>query len=453
MSELMAKTSGQNRDAEWSVLEDRVASALKRASVLGATAAEVSASSHSGLSVNIRLGVVDTLEHTRDRGVSVTIYRGRCKGLASSADLRAKSILDCVDRANDIARFTQEDRCSGLAEKNLMAHDLPDLDLWHPREIDTDQAIERAIACEQAALDADERINNSEGAAVNLGQSLAVYSNSHGFMGRRSGTRYSQSCVVIAGEGDSMQRDYWYDTARCFDDLEPPENTGVEAARRTVARLDARQIPTAHAPILFAPEIARSLLGHFVAAISGGNLYRKASFLLDSLGQRLFPETINISEYPQLSKGPSSASFDSEGVATIQRRVIENGILNNYILGSYSARQLGMQTTGNAGGVRNLRLEAGPDSALELLRQMGSGLLVTEVMGPGVSILTGDYSRGAAGFWVENGEIQFPVQEVTIAANLRDMFSNILAVGSDIDTRSGLQTGSLLVGGMTIAGT
>jgi len=452
MSELMAKTPAHNRDQEWVVLEEHVTTALSHANSVGASAAEVSASSHSGLAVNVRLGAVDTLEHTRDHGVSVTVYRGRCKGVASSADLRPQSILDCVDRANDIARFTQEDRCSGLADKALMASHLPDLDLWHPREIDADQAIERAIACEQAAMDTDSRINNSEGAAVNLGQSISVYGNSHGFLGRRSGTRFSQSCVVIAGEGDSMQRDYWYDAVRCFDDLEPVEDTGAEAARRTVARLGARQVPTSQSPVLFSPEVARSLLGHFIGAISGGNLYRNASFLLDSLGQQLFPESISISEMPHIQKGPSSAAFDSEGVATVQREIIEDGRLNNYVLSSYSARRLGMETTGNAGGVRNLRLPAGQDTQAQLLRQMGTGLLVTEVMGQGVSILTGDYSRGASGFWVENGEIRFPVQEVTIAANLRDIFANILAVGSDVDTRSGIQTGSLLVGGMTIAG-
>ena len=448
----MAKTPEQNRDKEWAQLEDHATAALNHASGLGASAAEVSASSHSGLSVNVRLGEVDTLEHTRDHGVSVTIYRGRCKGVASSADLRSQSILKCVERANDIARFTQEDRYSGLADKALMATEFPDLDLWHPREVDADQAIARAIDCERAALDADDRISNSEGAAVNLGQSLSVYGNSHGFFGRRSGTRYSQSCVVIAGEGESMQRDYWYDAVRSYDDLEPVAITGAEAARRTVARLGARQIPTSHLPVLFAPEIARGLLGHFIGAISGGNLYRKASFLIDSLGQKLFPESITLTEMPHLIKGVSSATFDAEGVATVERNIIENGILNNYILGSYSARQLGMQTTGNAGGVRNLILARGEQSQAEMLRDMGTGLLVTEVMGQGVSILTGDYSRGAAGFWIEGGEIQFPVEEVTIAGNLRDIFAGIEAVGSDVDTRSGIQTGSLLVGGLTIAG-
>jgi PmbA protein len=442
----------QNREKEWALLEERATEALKRARELGASAAEVSASSHSGLSVNVRLGEVDTLEHTRDRGVSVTVYRGRCKGVASSADLRVESITSCVDRANDIARFTQEDRCSGLAEAKLMATEFPDLDLWHPRELDVDETIERAIACEQAALDSDARISNSEGAAVNLGQSLSVYGNSHGFLGKRSGTRFSQSCVVIAGEGDAMQRDYWYDSARSFDELEPVEQTGAEAARRTVARLGAKQIPTTKSQILFTPEIARSLLGHFVSAISGGNLYRKASFLLDSVGRQLFPESINITEIPQLPRGPASAAFDTEGVATSQRNIIERGVLNNYVLSSYSARRLGLETTGNAGGVRNLQLQAGACTQAELLRQMGTGLLVTEVMGQGVSILTGDYSRGATGFWVEDGEIRAPVQEVTIAANLQDIFANILAVGSDMDCRSGIQTGSVLVDNMTIAG-
>ena len=317
--------------------------------------------------------------------------------------------------------------------------------------MDADLTSERALACEAAGLENSE-ISNSDGASASSNFGLNVYANSNGFTGRRDGTRYGQSCVLIAGEGDAMQRDYWYDSKRAFSDLESVEDTGHEAARRTVRRLGARKIPTCEVPILFSPEVARGLVGHLLGAISGGALYRQASFLQDSVGQTLFPDWMTMSERPYIQRGPASTAFDAEGVATKDRELIQNGVLTGYILASYSARRLGLETTGNAGGVHNLIVQPGQFSAKELMQQMGTGLLVNEVMGQGVSIVTGDYSRGAGGFWIENGEIQFPVDEVTIAGNLKDMFMGIEAVGNDADDRSSVQTGSILMDRMTVAG-
>ena len=357
-----------------------------------------------------------------------------------------------MEKAVDIARYTQEDKCNGLAPADRLATHFPDLDLWHPQLLDAAATIERALACETAGLDHPE-ITNSEGASASTGFGLSVYANSNGFVGRRDGTRYGQSCVLVAGEGASMQRDYWYDSRRAFPDLEEASETGCEAARRTVMRLGARKIPTCEVPVLFAPEVARGLVGHFLAAISGGALYRNASFLKDTAGQQLFPGWMRISERPYIPRGPSSTAFDAEGVATSERDIIQDGVLTGYILGSYSARRLGLATTGNAGGVHNLLVNPGRYSGVELMQQMGTGLLVTEVMGQGVSLITGDYSRGAGGFWIENGEIKHPVDEIIIAGNLRDMFMNIEGVGTDVDDRSNVQTGSILIGKLTIAGT
>ena len=440
-----------DRDQELSGLADNAQAAIEHARSLGADSSEVSASIHYGLDVNVRMGEVETLEHSRDSGFGVSVYLGNSKGHATSGDLRADSIRTCVEKAIDIARFTQADKCNGLAPTDRLATSFPDLDLWHPQPLDAEATMKRALACEAAGLENAE-ITNSDGASASVGFGLNVYANSNGFVGKRDGTRYGQSCVLIAGEGDSMQRDYWYDSRRAFSDLESVEYTGQEAARRTVKRLGARKIPTCEVPILFAPEVARGLVGHLLAAISGGALYRKASFLQDAAGQQLFPEWMRMSERPYIPRGAASTAFDAEGVETCERDLIESGILTGYVLGSYSARRLGLETTGNAGGVHNLIVEPGQFSAKELLQQMGTGLLVTEVMGQGVSIVTGDYSRGAGGFWVENGEIQYPVDEVTIAGNLKDMFLGIEAVGTDSDDRASIQTGSILMGKMTVAG-
>ena len=440
-----------DRDQELSILTESAQAAIDHARSLGAESSEVSASLHYGLDVNVRHGEVETLEHSRDRGFGVSVYIANSKGHASSGDLREESIRTCVEKAIDIARFTQADKCNGLAPKDRLAVNFPDLDLWHPQPFDADATIERAVICEAAGLE-NSNISKSDGASASAGFGLSVYANSNGFTGRRDGTRYGQSCVLIAGEGDAMQRDYWYDSRRAFGDLETAEHTGHEAARRTVMRLGARKISTCEVPILFAPEVARSLVGHLLGGISGGALYRKASFLQDAAGQQLFPDWIRMSERPFLSRGPSSTAFDAEGVATSEREIIDNGVLTGYVLGSYAARRLGLQSTGNAGGVHNLLVESGQNSAQELLQQMGTGLLVTEVMGQGVNMVTGEYSRGAGGFWVENGEIQYPVDEITIAGNLKDMFMGIEAIGNDQDDRASIQTGSILIGKMTVAG-
>jgi len=440
-----------DRDKELSLLADSAQQALDYARSLGAESSEVSVSIHYGLEVNVRMGEVETLEHSRDRGLGISVYLGNSKGHASSGDLRPDTLRKCVEKAIDIARFTQADKCNGLAAADRLANKFPDLDLWHPQALDAEQTTQRALACEAAGLE-NAKITNSDGASASSGFGLSVYANSNGFIGRRDGTRYGQSCVLIAGSGDSMQRDYWYDSRRAFSDLESVEDTGHEAARRTVNRLGARKIPTGEVPILFAPEVSRGLVGHMLSAISGATLYRKASFLQDSMGKQLFPDWVKMSERPYILRGPSSTAFDAEGVATSDREIIRDGVLTGYVLDSYSARRLGLETTGNAGGVHNLMVEPGKFSARELMQQMGTGLLVTEVMGQGVSIVTGDYSRGAGGFWVEGGEIQFPVDEVTIAGNLKDMFMAIEAVGTDKDERSSIQSGSILMGKMTVAG-
>ncbi|MDX2428572.1 MAG: metalloprotease PmbA [Xanthomonadales bacterium] len=440
-----------DRDQELSFLTDGAQSALDHARSLGADACETSASIHFGLNVNVRLGEVETLEHSRDRGLGISVYLGNSKGHATSGDLRPETIGKCVEKAIDIARFTQADKCNGLASVERLASRFPDLDLWHPQALDAEATTIRALACEAAGLEHAD-ISNSDGASASSSFGLSVYANSNGFTGRRDGTRFSQSCVLIAGEGGSMQRDYWYDSRRAFTDLESVEDTGREAARRTARRLGARNIATCEVPVLFVPEVARGLVGHLLAGISGATLYRNASFLKEAKGQQLFSDWMTMSERPYIPRGPSSTAFDAEGVATSDRDIIKDGVLTGYVLDSYSARRLGLETTGNAGGVHNLVVQPGRFSARELMQQMGTGLLVTEVMGQGVSIVTGDYSRGAAGFWVENGEIQFPVDEVTIAGNLKDMFAAIEAVGTDVDDRSSIQSGSILMGKMTVAG-
>ena len=440
-----------DREVELDALESHVKEAMRRARKAGASDTEVSAHTSQGISVAVRLGEVETVEHMQDRGVTVTVYMEKRKGHASSADLRVQSIEDCVDRAMEIARFTQEDSCNGLVDSGLLATKFPDLELWHPDKVDAAAAIERALACEGAGR-ADQRITNSEGASFNAGLGLAVYGNSNNFIGRSAGTRFGQTCILLAGEGDGMQRDYSYDSRRCMQDLESPERTGTEAARRTIRRLNARQIATGEMPVMLSPEVAKGLIGHLVGAISGTALYRNASFLKDMAGEQLFPQWLNILERPHLPRGAASASFDGDGVATRERKIIDSGVLQGYVLSAYSARRLGLQTSGNSGGVRNLLLEPGGEGGDDLFREMQNGFYVTEVMGQGVSLVTGDYSRGAAGFLVKNGEISHSVEEVSIAGNLRDMFNNIVAVGSRIDTRGNIHTGPVLISRMMVAG-
>ncbi|NID05294.1 metalloprotease PmbA [Luteibacter jiangsuensis] len=440
-------TSHQDLDRLAELAEETI----RRARAAGASQAEVSASIDVGLNVNVRLGEVETVERTRDRGFSLTVYFGGRKGSASTADLNPDSIQATIDQACAIARFTEEDPASGLADAERMATSFPDLDLWHPWDLDVDDAIALGRDIEDAGR-AVAGITNSDGASVNAGQSVSVYANSHGFVGRERGTRHSLSVALIAGDDDGMQRDYWYDSVRHAGDFMGAADIGRKAAERTLARLGARRLGTRQAPVLFAPEVARSLLGHLLGAVSGGSLYRRSSFLVDHVGKQILPSWFRIDEKPLIPRGHGSSVFDAEGVATVDSPLVVDGVLQRYILGSYSARKLGLSSTGNAGGVHNLFVKTGDDDFAGMLRKLGTGLLVTEVMGQGVSIVTGDYSRGASGFWVENGQIAYPVEEITIAANLRDMYANLVAVGSDVDRRSHVLTGSWLVEKMTIAG-
>ena len=426
---------------------------LSRARAAGASQAEVSCNEDAGLAVNVRMGAVETVEATRDRGVSVTVYFGKRKGSASTADLRESSLEATVAQACAIARYTEEDPASGLADAALMASTQREFDGWHPAAFDADRAIDLALAAEAAGRDSDPRIGNSDGASMNANASLSVYANSHGFLGAERSTSYSIGCALIAGEGEAMQRDHWYSVALAQADLESPQAIGRKAARRTLERLAPRQLATGEVPVLFAAEMARSLVGSYVGAVSGGALYRKASFLLDSAGTRVFPDWFAIDENPFLPRGFRSAAFDAEGVATRESALVRDGIVQRYVLGSYSARKLGLQSTGNAGGVHNLAVQANAGGFDELLRGMGRGLLVTELMGQGVNPVTGDYSRGAAGFWVEDGAIVHPVDEITVAGNLKEVFARIEAVGNDVDRRSHIGVGSILVGRMTVAGT
>ena len=425
---------------------------LRRCRAKGASEVDVGVGVDVGLSVSVRLGEVESIEHNRDRGLSLTVYFGKRKGSASTADLNPDSIEKTIEHACAIARHTEEDPCNGLADADLLAHEFADLDLWHPWDITTEEATELALRCEEAGRSFDPGISNSEGATVQVASSLAVGATSHGFFSRERDTRHMISTALLAEDEAGMQRDYWYESVRSAEDFSDVASIGRKAAERTLARLGARRIGTRQCPVLFAPEVARSLIGHFISAVSGGALYRKASFLVDHLGKPVFPDFMQIVERPHLRRGQASANFDSEGVATRDSDLIANGRLTRYVLGSYSARKLGLRSTGNAGGVHNLIVSTGKDDFAALLKRMDSGLVVTELMGQGVSLLTGDYSRGASGFWVENGQIVHAVEEITIASNLRDMFANIVTIGSDVDTRSHVLTGSILLERMTVAG-
>ena len=434
-------------------LEAIIERALEEARVRGASQAEAAVSQDTGLSVGVRLGEVETLEHQRDRSMGITVYFGQRKGSASTADFSMDAVRATVAKACSIARFTAEDASAGLADAALMAASPPDLDLSYPWNVSADRAIEIAKSCEAAALAFDKRINNSEGASVGTHQGLHVYGNTHGFVGGYPTTSHTLSCVVLAGSGEDMQRDYWYTSSRDWHELQDAESVGRESARRTIARLGPRKISTRRAPVLFVPELARGLIGHFVAAIRGSSQYRQASFLLNSVGQQVFPAGFSIAERPHIPKAMGSAPFDDEGVATRDRELIDDGVLTGYILSSYSARKLGLQTTGNAGGSHNLLVAPTLQGGMPaLLARLDTGLLLTELMGQGVNTVTGDYSRGAAGFWVEKGEIQYPVAEITIAGNLRSMFTGVAAAGDDIDARGGVRVGSMLLQEMTIAG-
>lgn len=438
----------------------RVSQVLELAKSLGADGAEVAMTRQQGLSVGTRLGEVENVEFTNDGALGITVYQNGRKGSASTADLSDKALSQAVEAAVNIAKYTSVDDCSGLADKALLAMDPIDLDLYHPKELSTEQAIDIAKECEQSALDSDSRISNSDGASLDCFSGFKVYGNSHGQLVGYPSSRHSLSCVVIAGSDDDMQRDYAYDVNRDFSLLDSGIYIGKKAASEVISRLNPQKLSTRKVPVLFRADIANTIWGHFISAISGGNLYRKSSFLLDAIGKDIFPDFLNIQERPHIKKALASSAFDSEGVLTQNRDIILDGTLQSYLLTSYSARKLGLTTTGHAGGIHNWLIkdkntltkgDVGEDFDV-MLKALGTGLLVTELMGQGVNVVNGDYSRGAAGFWVENGKIAYPVSEITIAGNLEKMFNGIVAVGSDIDKHGSIATGSILIDEMQVAG-
>ncbi|MGS6584859.1 metalloprotease PmbA [Vibrio diabolicus] len=433
-------------------LEQAVARALKLASAKS-DAAEVAITKSTGLSVSTRMGEVENVEFNSDGALGITVYRGQRKGSASTSDLSEAAIEQTVIAALDIAHYTSEDPFAGPAAKEYMVQELPELDLFHPDAPDPDYAADVAIAAEKEALSYNSAIKQSDGASYDSHYGVKVYGNSHGLLASYASSRHSTSCCVIGvGQNGEMERDYSYTVARHRDDLWTPETVGRKAAENTINRLDAQRLKTGKYPIMFAADVATGLIGHLVMAISGGNLYRKSSFLLEHLGKQVLPEWFNISERPHVLRGLASSPFDSEGVYTQDREIITDGVLATYLLTSYAARKMKMTPTGHAGGIHNWYVKSTGQNFEQMLKELGTGLLVTEVMGQGVNVVTGDYSRGAAGFWVENGEIQYPVSEITIAGNLKDMFNKIVAVGSDVETRSQIQTGSILLDAMKVAG-
>ena len=433
-------------------LEDIVSLVLDEAREQGVDQAEAAASHAIGLCATARLGSVESLEYTNDRGVGITVYKGQKKGSASTSDFSPAALREAVIKACSFAKYTAADEHSGLADKELMARDIPDLDLAHEWEIQADDAIRIAIDCEDAARGFDSRVTNSEGASVSSSSGVRAYGNTHGFLAGYPTTSHSINCVVIGESNGDMERDYWYSAARDAKDLESPQEIGKTAARRTIQRLGSRKIKTETAPILFAPEVARGFIGHAIRAVSGGAQYRKSSFLLNAVDEQIFPDFVQIQERPHIPKALGSTPYDAEGVATRERDLVVDGVLQGYILGSYSARRLGLQTTANAGGAHNLLVPGDSEDMESLIKSMHRGFLVQELIGQGVNAVTGDYSRGAVGHWVENGEISYPVHEITIAGNLKDLYQRISAIGNDQDLRSGIRCGSLLVDAMTIAG-
>ena len=432
-------------------MQSAMSQAIDYVQAKGADQVEMMAKNDKGFSVTARLGDVETVEHHNQRSLGVTVYCGQAKGSARTNDVSPEAIHKAMDAAFNIARFTAEDEYSGLADKALMARDYPDLQMEHGWDIDTEQALQMAIDCEQVARD-DTRIVNSEGATVSSIHSQLSYANSHGFFGEYNSTQHSLSCSVVAGDDQGMQRDYWYSVSRDPGKLESTESVGQQARERTVRRLSAHGLKTCQVPIIFEPPMARSIISHLMGALKGGAIYRQASFMVDAIDKKILPDWVDIREEPHVAGGLASAPFDNEGVRTCSRHIVENGVLQAYVLDSYSARKLGMQTTGNAGGVHNIRLSDRPRSLDDMIKDIGKGLLVTELIGHGVNAVTGDYSRGASGFWIEQGEIQYPVQEITIAGNLTSMLANIAEIGNDIDDRANIQCGSILIDGMTIAG-
>jgi len=448
----MIQTEAQPPFPEQSRLEDLVQNVIAQARQLGADGVEAGVSIDAGLSVTVRLGETETLEYHRDRGLGLTVYFDHRKGSASTADFEPESLRATVKAACDIARYTSSDPCAALADAARLATVIPDLDLYHPWPISAEQAIGLARECEDAARGVDARIVNSEGATLSSHAGLRVMGSSHGFLGGYKTSRHSIGCAVVGGQGEEMQRDHWFFAARDHHDLETPAAVGRKAGERTIQRLGTERLTTRRVPVVFAADVAGGLFGNFISAVKGGNLYRNSSFLVDHLGKQVFPGFMHIHEQPLLKKALGSAPYDHEGVATQARDIVSGGILQGYVLDSYAACKLGMPTTGNAGGVRNLTIDPGGKDLPALLRAMDTGLLVTELIGFGVNIVTGDYSRGVAGFWVEGGEIRYPVDAITVAGNLRDMFLGIVEVGNDVDLRGNIRSGSVLIERMTVAG-
>jgi PmbA protein len=446
-------TSPANRSSEdQSSLQVIVQKLLDEAKRKGADQAEAAANHDIGLSVTARLGDVESLEYTNDRGVGVTVYVGSRKGSASTSDFSDSALAEAVGKAITFASHTAADEHAGLADADRIATDIPDLSLAHEWQLQSSDAIDLAIECENAAREYDKRISNSEGATVATNSGSSAYGNTHGFLSSFPRSSHSISCMVIGEVNGEMQRDYYYSTSRDPQLLESPKLIGEAAARRTISRLGARKIKTMQAPVVFSAELARGFIGHAIGAVSGGAQYRRSTFLLEAAGEQIFPPFVRIEERPHIAGAMASAPYDSEGVATTDRDLVTDGVLQGYILGSYSARRLGLQTTGNAGGAHNLLVAGNVEDQQQLLSKMGTGLLVHELIGQGVNGVTGDYSRGAVGFWVENGEIAYPVHEITIAGNLRDLYLRIAAIGKDQDVRGGIRCGSLLVDEMAIAG-
>lgn len=433
-------------------LKNLVQDLLDESKKQGVSSAEAGLSVDNGLSVTARLGEVETIEHHCDQSLGVTVYRGQKKGSASTNDLSSDSIRETVKAACSIAGFSSEDKDAGLPEKEMLATEFPDLDLYHPWEIDAESAIDLAVGCEDAARTYHAEISNSEGATVNSHQGISILGNTLGFLQGFQASRHSISCSVLGERDSNMQRNYWYSVSRNAKNMESARQIGRKAAERAINRLGAKSLTTRQSPVLFAAEIASGLIGSLVGAVSGSSLYRKSSFLLDAIDTQILPTFIHIHEQPHLKMALGSAAYDAEGVKTIARDIIAEGILKGYVLSSYSARKLGLKNTGNAGGVHNLTVDSGENDFSAMLKQLDTGLLVTELMGQGVNRVTGDYSRGASGFWVENGEIQYPVEEITIAGNLKDMYKNIVSVGNDVDLRGNIRTGSILIEKMSIAG-
>jgi len=447
-----SKNAVSSNPFEAQKLQNIVNDLLDEAKSQGASAAEAGLSVESGLSVTVRMGEVETIEHNRDKGLAVTVFFGKRKGSASTSDFSLKAVQETVKAACDIARYTEDDPYAGLPDKELQATDIPDLALYHPWDVTAEEAVALAKECEDAARAEDKRITNSEGGSVSSHSGIRVYGNSQGFLNSYNTSRHSMSATMIAEQDGAMQRDYWYDVNRDASKLASAIEIGRLSAQRTVSRLGARSMPTGQVPVIFKAEVAKGLLSHFLSAVRGGAQYRKASFLLDHLGKQIFPERIRLDERPHLKAALGSAPYDNEGVITAPHDLISDGVLQSYVLDSYAARRLGLKSTGNAGGIHNLYINHDNVSLEAMLKDMGKGLLVTEVMGQGVNTVTGDYSRGASGFWVENGEIQYPVEEFTIASRLQDMFMGLQTVGNDLDMRGSVVTGSWLIDSMTVAG-